>query len=146
MVIFKERLVLVKFFKIIPNCKFQIEKLGIIFYLYICPLFYEIIYGMIYTQTWGREAMLILNFCLVTVMFSILTLMLIFYAINYNEKFYDKILRMMMSSDDNKDEYNKDSKLETILTSLVSVYFMIPIINIIASIALLTMLYSKNEK
>ncbi len=146
MVIFKERLVLVKFFKIIPNCKFQIEKLGIIFYLYICPLFYEIIYGMIYTQTWGREAMLILNFYLVTVMFSILTLMLIFYAINYNEKFYDKILRMMMSSDDNKDEYNKDSKLETILTSLVSVYFMIPIINIIASIALLTMLYSKNEK
>lgn len=90
--------------------------------------------------------MLILNFYLVTVMFSILTLMLIFYAINYNEKFYDKILRMMMSSDDNKDEYNKDSKLETIITSLVSVYFMIPIINIIASIALLTMLYSKNEK
>ncbi|WP_461613996.1 hypothetical protein [Clostridium sp. Marseille-QA1073] len=89
--------------------------------------------------------MLIFNFYLVTVMFSILTLMLIFYAINYNEKFYDKILRIMMSSDD-KDDYNKDSKLETIITSLVSVYFMIPIINIIASIALLTMLYSKNEK
>jgi len=144
--ILNERLVLVKFLKIIPNCKFQVGKLGIIFYLYICPLFYEIIYGMIYTQTWGREVMLIFNFYLVTVMFSILTLMLIFYAINYNEKFYDKILRIMMNSDDNKDDYNKDSKLETIITSLVSVYFMIPIINIIASIALLTMLYGKNEK
>ena len=85
--------------------------------------------------------MLIVNFYLVTVIFSMLTLMLIFYsdvyAINHNEKFYDKILKIMMSSDDNKDEYNKDSKLEIIITSLISVYFMIPIVNIIASIALL---------
>ncbi|MBS5822570.1 MAG: hypothetical protein KID00_01695 [Clostridium argentinense] len=90
--------------------------------------------------------MLIVNFYLVTVIFSMLTLMLIFYAINHNEKFYDKILKIMMSSDDNKDEYNKDSKLEIIITSLISVYFMIPIVNIIASIALLKMLYSKSEK
>ncbi|GAA0121711.1 hypothetical protein UT300018_10270 [Clostridium faecium] len=90
--------------------------------------------------------MLIVNFYLVTVIFSMLTLMLIFYAINHNEKFYDKILKIMMSSDDNKDEHNKDSKLEIIITSLISVYFMIPIVNIIASIALLKMLYSKSEK
>lgn len=90
--------------------------------------------------------MLILNFYLVTVIFSMLTLMLIFYAINNNEKFYDKILKMMMNSDDNRDDYNKDSKLEGILTSLISIYFMLPIINIIASIALLKMLYSKSEK
>lgn len=84
--------------------------------------------------------MLIMNFYLVTVMFSMLTIMLIFYALNNNEKFQSKMFNMILNSDSEMDE-----EPNKIIDFILSIYVLIPIVNVIASIALLTTLYSKKN-
>ncbi|GAA0124617.1 MULTISPECIES: hypothetical protein [Clostridium] len=84
--------------------------------------------------------MLILNFYLITVIFSMLTIMLIFYALNNNEQFQSKMFDMMLNNENIEDDDSND-----FIDFIISIYVLIPIINIIASIALLTTLYSKKK-
>ncbi|MGG7164223.1 hypothetical protein [Clostridium ihumii] len=85
--------------------------------------------------------MVILDLYLVTIIFSILTIMLIFYALNNNEEFQNKMLDTMMKSE----ESGQEPPQSKVVDFIVSIYFFVPILNIIASIALLTTLYSKKQ-
>lgn len=87
--------------------------------------------------------MLILNLYFVTVIFSILTIMLTFYALNHNEKFQNKMLDFALKDES---EFKPSDKAEKIMDFLMAIYFMIPIFNVIASISLLSTLYDKGNK